>query len=691
MKKKLFYGVAAVILVALLAAAGCSNPLVGGSSTNDRQATAAAPVSQSVASLAGDPVEIVLLTGQDQVAGIVNVTNDSENLYVEFLPSDEWCIIETHVHAANSLDGFPLVGRWQTPAPGQFAHKTDHNCEPPYEYTIALGDLDVTEEFILAAHAKLSNGSVTETAWAAGIRFADQGNWATYFRYSWKFLLTLEVDPAGTGSVAYQGRYPADAEVELSAEPIEHWQFVSWTDEDSEPISDEWEFYYTMPAQDQTLTANFEQILYELTLVVEPADGGEVSGAGSYPFEEVIELTATANEGYVFVKWRNEDGDTVSEYQNTTYTMPGGAQELTAVFEPLLYELTLLVVPPDGGSVTGGGLYPKEQEIQLTATANEGFVFVKWTNEAGDLLSSERDFLFTMPGTLTILTAEFETAVPQDLESFNIGTLRYVPGGTFQRDWGSTNITTVSPFYMSVYEITQAQYMAVTGKPNPSHFAYGTDAANRPVEMVSWYDALVFCNLLSMAENRTPVYTIADSTDPAHWIEGGVPATGHLTWEFVTMDMAANGYRLPTEAEWMWAAMGATSGHGYPGNGVYTTGYLKAFAGSTGSNRIDKYAWHWDNSGTGAGLSTHPVGTKLPNELGLYDMSGNVWEWTWDWWASSYPSGSLTDPTGPLLSTARVLKGGSFTSDPYSVGVFGRSNSWPYYRGSSIGFRVVSR
>ena len=105
----------------------------------------------------------------------------------------------------------------------------------------------------------------------------------------------------------------------------------------------------------------------------------------------------------------------------------------------------------------------------------------------------------------------------------------------------------------------------------------------------------------------------------------------------------------------MWAAMGATSGHDYPGSGDYTTGYTKAFAGSTGSNSIGDYAWYGDNSGS----TTHPVGTKLADKLGLYDMSGNVWELTWDWWAS-YPSGELADPSGPVSGTYRMVRGGSF-------------------------------
>lgn len=260
MKTRLLCGVAAVLLVALLVVAGCSNPLTGGASTNGWAATAAVTHGGNLAASANGPVGIALLAGQHQVAGSVHVTNDSENLYIEFVPDDAWCIVETHVHVAHTLDGFPLVGRWRTPAPGQFDFKTDHSCEPPYEYTIALGDFDVQQDLIIAAHAKLSDGAVTETAWADGTRFAAQGNWATYFTYRWTFMLNLEAAPEGTGSVAGQGRYPAGAPVTLSATPEDDWRFVNWTDEDGEQISDQWEFTYTMPPADCTLTANFEEL-----------------------------------------------------------------------------------------------------------------------------------------------------------------------------------------------------------------------------------------------------------------------------------------------------------------------------------------------------------------------------------------------------------------------------------------------
>ncbi len=225
-----------------------------------------------------------------------------------------------------------------------------------------------------------------------------------------------------------------------------------------------------------------------------------------------------------------------------------------------------------------------------------------------------------------------------------------VEGGTFQM--GSTNgesdekplhSVTLSSFYIGKYEVTQKEWQAVMGS-NPSNFK----GDKRPVEKISWYDAVEFCNKLSQKEGLTPAYTINGTNVTCNW--------------------QADGYRLPTEAEWEFAARGGNKSKGY----TYS-----------GSNNLDEVGWYYSNSGS----ETKEVGTKKANELGIYDMSGNVWEWCWDW-KDSYPSSSQMNPKGASSGSNRVNRGGSWSDGDYNCRVARRGHNYPGNSSISLGFRL---
>jgi formylglycine-generating enzyme required for sulfatase activity len=240
---------------------------------------------------------------------------------------------------------------------------------------------------------------------------------------------------------------------------------------------------------------------------------------------------------------------------------------------------------------------------------------------------------------------------------------RYVPGGSFQYRSGAANVATItSGYWLGETEVTQELFEAVMGT-NPSEFdgstgkePEGGETQNqRPVEKVSWYAAIAFCNKLSLLDGKDPAYSVAGVDN---WTTVTIPTANATAWNAAVLDLTKNGYRLPSYLEWFWAAMGADKT-----SQPNTTGYGKAFAGSTGSNSIGDYAWYSAN----AGSKTHEVAQKSPNELNLYDMSGNVGEWCQDYYNNSSFIGALTDYMCYTAPSQRAQGGGNYTSSTLTL------------------------
>jgi formylglycine-generating enzyme required for sulfatase activity len=351
---------------------------------------------------------------------------------------------------------------------------------------------------------------------------------------------------------------------------------------------------------------------------------------------------------------------------------------LARILPPLTHTVTF---DSGGGSpVTGQTVAEGKKVIRPPNPQKQGFDFDNWySNPALTVL-----YNFDAPVSTGItLYAKWKLTIEMvwiNPGTFTMGSPETEPERSAIADRETQHqVTLTKGFYMGKYPVTQRQYEAVMGT-NPSGFTTPvspeTSTANRPVERVSWYDALVFCNKLSRSEGLNPAYRISGSTDPAVW--GAVPSNKNATWDAVQIVEGSTGYRLPTEAQWEYVCRAGT-----------TTPFNTGYNITTDQANYDGNTTPYNGNPSGIYRErTSEVGSFAPNAWDLYDMHGNVLEWCWDWYGI-YTDKAQTDPTGADSGYYRVGRGGQWNLVGHSLRSAFRLDRNPIIRYDSIGFRLV--
>jgi formylglycine-generating enzyme required for sulfatase activity len=316
-----------------------------------------------------------------------------------------------------------------------------------------------------------------------------------------------------------------------------------------------------------------------------------------------------------------------------------------------------------------------------------------WAATAGTITGTGSAITWTAPDELGPCTITCEVSDGEDTTGQSVlvtvfepvvpGAMVLVTGGTFTMGDSKAegpaeeipvHSVTVGDFSIGKYELTQAEWAEYI---TPAVYDFGA-GANHPVYYASWFEILRYCNFRSLDEGLTPCYIIAASTDPADWPAPPVYSSdsSFSVYNAVECNWSANGYRMPTEAEWEYAARGGSD-------------HAQDFRYS-GSETVEDVAWFGDNAPNGV----QAIGGKSPNQLGLYDMSGNLYEFCWDWFGSDYYTtcdlmGTVTDPTGPGSGDMRIVRGGGWGGAAANCRVAGRFRDYPVSAFSHTGVRLV--
>ena len=441
----------------------------------------------------------------------------------------------------------------------------------------------------------------------------------------------------------------------------------------------------------QTETSSSEPTYYTVTVSSSIEHGKVTADKSSAEAGATIKLTATADSGYELesysVKDTNANDVTVTD---GTFTMPKSNVTVSATFKA-----TAVTPQKTAGSISYATTTVSKTTADeaftnaLTKTGDGTVTYASSKTDVATVNASTGEVTIVGAGTATI------TATVADSDTYTYATkttsytLTVIPEGfvkvsgttiTGSETWTPSSSVfvsgrslTIPDLYVCDHEVTRGEFKALMGTDPSTASAYdkngteltGDDVLNNPVNYVNWYAAIAYCNKLSIKEGLDCAYTVSGITDWENLAYSDIPTSSDSTWNAATCDFEANGYRLPTEAEWEWLARGGEN---------YTY---------SGSNTIDDVAWYTSNTND---TGSREVKTKAANAYGLYDMSGNVWEWCWDWYGSIT---SATGASGASSGSVRVRRGGSWFYNADYCKVAGRSRHNPSTRYDNFGFRLV--